>query len=225
MEQQTFHEEAKRAFFNHAAGNWDEIFLKEELERRLEMFVSQFDLKRGEKILDVGAGTGVLIPHILKTTGSSSIVVAVDFAERMARICNRKCHGLANVMVGVQTVERLALLPTSFDVVTCFGLFPHIKDKKKALKEINCVLRQGGKLVIAHALSSVEIRKHHQNAPQVVANDVLPEKKEMRKLLCGAGFSVRQLKDECGCYLCVALKIRDKRDETQYPLVLKQQHF
>jgi ubiquinone/menaquinone biosynthesis C-methylase UbiE len=206
LEPQIFREETRKAFFNQAASNWDNRFCNRNLESHLERLVPQFELRRGEKILDVGTGTGVLIPHLLKATGPSGLVVGVDFAEKMLQICNQKCQGLKNVMVGVQAVERLAFLSESFDVVTCFGLFPHIENKRKALQEMNRVLRQYGKLVIAHALSSTEIEKHHQNAPPAVSRDILPKKENMRRLLRDAGFSLKNLKDEPRCYLCVAVK-------------------
>ncbi len=199
--------ETRRTFFNKVASSWDSRFCNENLTRFLEKFVPTFELGRGEKILDVGTGTGVLIPHLVRATGSSGLVVAVDFAEKMVQVCNEKCSGSSNVMVGLQTVEKLGFLPESFDTVTCFGLFPHIENKEKALREINRVLKCGSKLVIAHALSSEEIKQHHQNGTSVVVHDVLPNKEKMRKLLRVSGFAVNYIKDELGCYICVASKI------------------
>jgi len=70
---------------------------------------------------------------------------------------------------------------------------------------MNKVLKRGGRLVIAHALSSSEIRKHHKlNLP--VAQDYLPEETEMITLLENGGFNLIHLFDEPGLYLCISIK-------------------
>jgi len=85
-------------------------------------------------------------------------------------------------------------------------LFPHLDNKKAALNQFHRVLKSKGKLIIAHALSSTEIKSHHQSAPQAVASDVLPTETEMRKLLQQAGFTGIQIVDKQGSYLCTSTK-------------------
>jgi demethylmenaquinone methyltransferase/2-methoxy-6-polyprenyl-1,4-benzoquinol methylase len=109
------------------------------------------------------------------------------------------------VSVQVASVEDLPFERHFFDHVVCFGVFPHIEDRPRALREINRVLKFPGNLVIAHALSSLEIRSHHKGASPV-SQDVLPEEGEMRRLLDGNGFEVKSLVDEPKCYCCEAVK-------------------
>jgi demethylmenaquinone methyltransferase/2-methoxy-6-polyprenyl-1,4-benzoquinol methylase len=123
----------RKAFFNQAASSWDEQFLNKDLTNFLEMLVPKFNLARGQKILDVGTGTGVLIPYLVQAVGSSGLVVAVNFAEKMVETCKRKFAVFPNVRVELQNVEELNFPLEYFDVVTCFGLFPHIENKQKAL--------------------------------------------------------------------------------------------
>ena len=94
----------------------------------------------------------------------------------------------------------------SFDVITCFGLFPHIENKQKALVSMGRVLKPKGTVAIAHALSSREIEEIHRQASVEIANDVMPSEEEMRKLFKDAGFMVDVIRDESGCYLCIATK-------------------
>jgi len=68
------------------------------------------------------------------------------------------------------------------------------------------VLKPGGRLIIAHALSSLEIRSHHSKASSAVAHDILPEEQEMKRLLSNAGFNRIYIKDEPGSYLCLSIK-------------------
>ena len=67
-------------------------------------------------------------------------------------------------------------------------------------------MKTGGRLIIAHALSTQEIREHHHKASSVVAFDQLPTQEEMEKLLTGNGF-VRSIEvDKPGEYLNLSFK-------------------
>jgi len=167
---------------------------------------AKFGLKQGQRVLDLGTGTGVLIPFLLKEVGPSGHVTAVDFAEKMVERCKAKNAQHPNVTINVQQVENLQFPTESFDAVTCFGLFPHLENKEKALGQINRVLKAGGKLIIAHALSSQEIKSHHHNASPAVAHDELPEEAEMIALLKQAGFVNVAIADKLGSYLCTSNK-------------------
>jgi demethylmenaquinone methyltransferase/2-methoxy-6-polyprenyl-1,4-benzoquinol methylase len=85
-------------------------------------------------------------------------------------------------------------------------VFPHLENKEKALRNINSMLKCGGKLVIAHALSSQELKAHHKKVSEHMKHAQLPEKTEMIQLLKQTGFTEVSIQDETGCYLCVANK-------------------
>jgi ubiquinone/menaquinone biosynthesis C-methylase UbiE len=196
----------RQEFFNQAAENWDKECAKPTLEAFLEHFVPSFGLLAGQTVLDVGTGTGILIPFLHEAVGSKGHITAIDYAQNMVDICKTKYANLPNVSVIVANSENLQFPDNSFDAITCFGLFPHLDNKKATLNQFHRVLKSKGKLIIAHALSSAEIRSHHQNAPPAVANDVLPNETEMRKLLQQAGFTGTQIVDKHGSYLCTSIK-------------------
>ena len=166
----------------------------------------QFSLASGQKILDLGTGTGLLIPYLVQAVGPSGLIVAVDFAEKMVEICRSKYSGLSNVKIELANVEELDFPQDYFDAITCFGLFPHIENKQRALFKMNRVLKLGCKLIIAHALSSHEMKVHHHNVSSAVANDIMPGDKEMKQLLKRAGFATAHIEDKPGYYLCIATK-------------------
>ena len=195
---------SRKAFFNKAADTWDERFCTPSLSSFLEKLVPQFGLEAGQTVLDVGTGTGVLIPYLIKEVGAGGSVTAIDYSENMIEICKTKHGHLENVAVEVKNIEEDAFPPESFDAVVCFGVFPHLENKEKVLQNINRMLKPAGILIIAHALSSEEIKVHHKNASCVVCHDVLPE---MKPLLEKTGFSGISIKDEPGCYLCIVHKV------------------
>ena len=81
---------SRRAFFNEIADSWDKRFQTQELTKFLEQLVPNFGLSPGQKVLDVGAGTGILIPFLLRAVGPTGQIEAVDYAEKMANICRSK---------------------------------------------------------------------------------------------------------------------------------------
>jgi len=198
---------SRQIFFNEIAGTWDTCIQIEKLSQFLDRLVPRFGLTYGQKILDAGTGTGILIPFLLREVGKSGYVIGIDYAENMIEICRSKYGNLPNVRFEVRKVEQINYSSGFFDAVTCFGLFPHLENRKEALSQINRVLKLGGRLVIAHALSSTELAAHHCGSSTVVAQDSLPNSLEMKELLAKAGFGRIRIIDKPGCYLCLSDKI------------------
>jgi len=197
----------RKAYFNKVAGIGDKKYRTPQLESFLMNFVPLFGLKTGQNILDAGTGTGILIPYLINAVGPSGSITAIDYTENMVKICSTKSSHLKNVSVKLQDIEEPGLPLRHYDTITCFGIFPHIVDKKKALRHMNQLLKSKGKLIIAHALSSSEIRMHHKITTSPVFYDALPEKHEMEWLLKKAGFVNFRIEDEPGRYLCTSTKL------------------
>jgi ubiquinone/menaquinone biosynthesis C-methylase UbiE len=195
-----------KEYFDKAASTWDEKFLTPSLSSFLEKLVPQFGIEAGQSILDVGTGTGVLIPYLIRAVGPSGSVTAIDYSEKMIQACNRKHSHIKNVIIKVGNIEEEAFPAEIFNAVICFGVFPHLDAKEKALRNMNNALKSCGKVVIAHALSSEELKTHHKKVSERVAHSVLPEEAEMTRLLEQTGFMEISIKDELGCYLCIAHK-------------------
>lgn len=196
---------ARKAYFNEEAREWDEKYYTPEIVVRIEKLVPRFGLKPGQKVLDAGTGTGVLILFLLRIVGPYGSITAVDYAENMIKIFRSKFSNLRNVKVELKDVEKLDLPSEAFDAAICFSLFPHLERKAQALMNLNRVLKRRGRLVIAHILSSAEIKEHHKGASPV-AQDLLPEETEMKRMLKQAGFSNVHIIDEPSLYLCLATK-------------------
>ena len=196
----------RKAYFNKVAAIWDQKYCTPELESFITKLVPLFGLRAGQNVLDVGTGTGILIPFISREVAPSGSITAIDYAENMVQNCRLKHSHLKNVSIKLEDIEEPNLPPEHYDAITCFGLFPHLENKWKALHQMNHLLKSGGKLVIAHALSSTEIRTRHKSASSAVLSDALPEKTEMELLLKRAGFADIHIKDETGCYLCTSNK-------------------
>lgn len=193
-------------YFDEAAETWDERFHTPKLSMFLEKLVPQFGIQAGQKVLDVGTGTGILIPYLTKAVGPNGSVTAIDFSEKMAQKCATKHSHLKNFNVQVGNIEEATFPPETFDAVVCFGVFPHLDHKGKALQNIHTILKPEGKLVISHALSSEELKVHHAKVSKQMAHSLLPKDADMKQLLEQTGFAQVSIKDEPGLYLCTAQK-------------------
>ncbi|MCC7127637.1 MAG: bifunctional demethylmenaquinone methyltransferase/2-methoxy-6-polyprenyl-1,4-benzoquinol methylase UbiE [Microbacteriaceae bacterium] len=97
---------------------------------------------RGERILDIAAGTGTSSAAIAK---SGAEVVALDFSEGMIEE-GKKRHPNLEFVQG--DALDLPFKSGTFDAVTVsFGL-RNFEDPRKGLKEMHRVLKPGGRVVI-----------------------------------------------------------------------------
>ena len=195
----------RQAFFDSHARGWEERGYTKERREELTKLVDAFELKAGEKVLDVGCGEGVLVPYLLKRLGSEGFVVELDNSLEMLKGAMKKSsRQIQCVWAGA---ESMPLVDEDFNRVICFASFPHFASYKKALKEICRVLKPEGSLVIAHLMSRDQIAHHHARC-SVVLDDELPSESELRELLTETGFLLNTLVDQPGRYLVLATKVR-----------------
>ena len=68
-------------FFDEMAGVWNKTCRYD--TGRIEKVLSVLQLKQGDTVLDIGTGTGVMIPFIREQVGHYAPIVAVDSSEKM----------------------------------------------------------------------------------------------------------------------------------------------
>jgi ubiquinone/menaquinone biosynthesis C-methylase UbiE len=106
------------------------------------------ELKPGDHVLDVAAGTGDQSLLVARIVGPSGSILATDLSADMLAIAARvfQQEGLTTITTRVMDAQQLALEDESFDAVICrlgLMLLPH---PQQALSEIHRVLKPGGKL-------------------------------------------------------------------------------
>ena len=192
-----------RTFFNQKAAIWDDIASENDMTK-LERMTQRLDIKPGSTILDVGTGTGVLIPFLLNQIGTRGHIVALDIAEKMLEKARGKGFN-ENIDYVCANVTTIPLDNEIFDSVVCYSTFPHFRDKPKALAEMKRVIKSGGKLLICHTSSRAAINEMHRKIP-AVENDIIPEAAAMQRMLSRAGFTRIEIEDNNESYFCSATK-------------------
>lgn len=180
--------EDQKEFFNKLAKEWDEISIHE--GEKVDYITSLLKLKGTERILDVGTGTGVMIPFYEKhlTTGS---VLAVDFSENMIQQCQQKfpISDHPNIEFKVADIYDMEY-QDEFDVVMSYSCFPHFTDHQRAIDIFARSLKTNGKFAIAHSSSRDHINHVHSHSSSHIQNDVLPSLEELNKMMGKAGLFV-----------------------------------
>jgi glycosyltransferase involved in cell wall biosynthesis len=109
----------------------------------------------GRRVLEVGAGTGLLTRFLAKRER----VLATELDPEYVDLLRRTFADKPNVEVRPLDVARLAadgIPPRSFDTVVCSNVLEHIEDDGKALAAMRDVLEPGGRVVlIVPALQSL----------------------------------------------------------------------
>jgi demethylmenaquinone methyltransferase/2-methoxy-6-polyprenyl-1,4-benzoquinol methylase len=192
-----------KGFFNSRATNWDEKVAEKDVSK-LKAMLARLDIKTGATVLDVGTGTGVFVPLLLKKIGREGNLVCLDFAEEMLKITQAKGFK-GNISYLCADIENSRLADKSFDAIVCYSVFPHFRDKPKALIKINRLLKKDGKIFICHTSSRQAINEIHRSVPEV-CNHLFPENEDTRRMLSEAGFEDIRISDGKEDYLVSARK-------------------
>lgn len=183
---------ALSAYFEALAERWDRMQPPNRgqvLRRLLANFGPLLD--RSGAILEVGTGTGALIP-CLRERAPKARLVSIDLARAMLQRARKRCPDAALVQADV---HGLPFSEPAFDLVVCHNCFPHFADKPAALRSLAGVLRPGGHLFILHDLGRERVNAIHSSGGEAIQNDLLPTGAKTRRMLLRAGFSDIQVED------------------------------
>jgi demethylmenaquinone methyltransferase/2-methoxy-6-polyprenyl-1,4-benzoquinol methylase len=141
-----------RGVFDSVAGKYDLMndLMSLGLHRAWKAYaVAVAAPKAGEQVLDVAGGTGDLARALAREVGPRGMVVHTDINRAMLRAGRERLLDEGLVLPTVLCdAERLPFQSGRFDLVTvAFGL-RNMTHKDLALREMNRVLRPGGRLLV-----------------------------------------------------------------------------
>jgi SAM-dependent methyltransferase len=138
-------------------GVWDQMsdVYAREIDQRfapvVEGVLTRADLRPGERVLDLGTGTGAVAEQAARAVGPRGEVVGVDISSAMLALARRRAEGLglANLRYDEGRGEALPAADGAFDVLLASLSLMYVIDRAAAAREIARVLRPGGRLVAA----------------------------------------------------------------------------
>ncbi|HHW03934.1 MAG TPA: class I SAM-dependent methyltransferase [Thermoanaerobacterales bacterium] len=196
----------QREFFNSLASEWDNRARHD--PSKLAEIINLINFSKGANVLDVGCGTGVLIPYIIEKIGYSGRIVGLDIAEKMLEKARQKFPHQNFPNVDFVVGDIMNYNPRLFfDYIVCYSSFPHFPDKKNSIKKMASLLDSEGKLIICHSESRQKINSLHQSLDKSVSSDILPSGMQVSAYMQSAGLKVETVIDDEEKYVIIGAKL------------------
>ena len=162
-------------FFDRCAPTWDADMIKSDVI--IGKILDNAEVGADMDILDVACGTGVMFDYYLQRNVAS--VTGIDIAPEMAKIAAEKFAGEPKVQVICGDVEEYAF-NRKFDRIVVYNAFPHFPYPKRLIKTLAGLLKEDGRLTVAHGMSREAIDGHHSGAASKVSNGLMTADKLKR---------------------------------------------
>jgi ubiquinone/menaquinone biosynthesis C-methylase UbiE len=175
--------------------------LPDGVPERLEKIVAHGKIARGDIVLDVGSGTGILIPIIKKYRPGR--IHACDLSKAMLKQLRKNYPDVKTLMADVRDLD---LPEGSIDAAFLNACYPNIVDKAGTFSNLARMMKASGRMVISHPLGKSFILSLKECVPFPL--DEFPNKKEAAALLNPFGFEIETFIDEPELYILVALRER-----------------
>lgn len=116
------------------------------LRRGLVLDVMQ--LHTGEHVLEIGCGGGFYAYEVARCVGPSGRVCAIDHSADQITTAKSRCEDMPRVSCRVGDAVALPYESNAFDLVYGIQVFEYVEQLDAALREVQRVLRPGGRCII-----------------------------------------------------------------------------
>lgn len=191
-------DQSEVGFFDRIAKTWDENEVRS-IPERIDSILSKLPLARGMHVLDLGTGTGVLIPYLSRIVGNSGHITAVDFSEGMLSRARQKYGNLENVDFLKLDFEN-ERINGLYDIALLYSVYPHLHYPELTIKTLfNTTLKDDGDIIIAFPSDEKFINDiHRRNKSE---SDPLPSAGDLAEIIRTWGFDTSVLAADTDEYI------------------------
>jgi predicted methyltransferase len=168
-------DEARRpaAVMGWTGADWLERAGRDE-EQRPDEIVRTMGLRDGDRVADLGAGTGYFSRRLAKAVAPSGLVYAVDVQPEMIDLLKRNVEkaGLTNVLPVLGTSDDPRLPRDSLDWILLVDVYHGLQQPKAMLTRMREALKPTGRIALVEyrleGTTAVHIREEHRMSPKQV---------------------------------------------------------
>jgi ubiquinone/menaquinone biosynthesis C-methylase UbiE len=139
--------------------------------------------KPGERVLEVGPGTGYYTLDLAEWVGPDGTVEIFDIQQEMLDHTMERVRerGISNVHPTLGDARSLPYADDSFDAAALTAVLGEVPDPDTALREINRVLKPGGRLIVGelfgdpHMVTLSTLRRRAEDASLAFEGHVGPK--------------------------------------------------
>lgn len=132
----------------HQGADWLER-PEREIEERTDLVIPALQLRPGDVVADIGAGTGYFSWRLARAVGPNGRVLAVDIQPEMLEILGRAMRerGVSNVFPVLGTITDPRLPTNSLDLAIMVDVYHEFSHPYEMLGAICRALKPGGRVV------------------------------------------------------------------------------
>lgn len=145
---------------SYLGAEWLERKEREE-EEQPEHMLDVLQIREGDTVADVGAGSGYYVERLSKRVGASGRVLGTDVQPEMIAMIDARVRdrGLSNVQTILATPDDAKLPVASVDLVLMVDVYHELSEPLATLAQVKRALRPGGRLAL------VEFRAEDPKVP------------------------------------------------------------
>lgn len=138
--------------------------------------VKKMQLKPGDIVADIGAGTGYFTRRFAVAVGPGGKAVGLDIEKSMVDYMNEDAGklGLGNYKARVVRTDDPELEPQSVDVIFLCNTYHHIENRIEYFKKVSKSLKPGGRIISVDFYKDIDFGppRDHKLAKDVVLGEM-----------------------------------------------------
>ncbi|HEX9724494.1 MAG TPA: methyltransferase domain-containing protein [Vicinamibacteria bacterium] len=174
------------------AGRWVQEFEDPSRDawQKPDEVVGAMALEKGDRVADVGAGSGYFTRRFARAVGETGVVYAVDIEPNMLRhIAQRATEDeQSNIVPVLARPDNPMLAPGSVDVIFICDTIHHIENRPSYYQVLKRDLAPGGRIVIVDFLKKEDVPVGPPMEMKIAKQDLIAE-------LVAAGFRLKAERD------------------------------
>lgn len=134
--------------------------------------IQYLELKKGEKVLDLGCGRGGETIDAAKLVGPKGFAWGLDLTPRMIALAQERAQNenTENVEFLLASMDKIPIKDNSLDAVLSNCAINHVEDKAAVYREIYRVLKNGGRFVVSDIMTEQPLPQEIREDPEAIAD-------------------------------------------------------